>query len=128
MLDHSQASFAAGVNDDDLVLDFGVVQPGGTVEELPFTLYNLLSASGYTAGLDLDLISATGGDTGAFSLDAAAFANLAAGSFADFEANFVGTSLGTFEATYRLLVSDQNLPGATNGRPADADPPCQRRT
>ena len=115
VLDHSRASFAAGLDLDVLSLDFGTIDLGSTAVESA-SLFNLLSLADFTAGLDLDAVVGTG-DTGAFTLSLDPFAGLAAGGSVGFDATLDATSLGLFSATYLLSVSDENLPGATSGAP-----------
>jgi endonuclease I len=113
VLDHSNASFAGGSDANALTINFGAVNKGQTATQ-SFNLYNLLSASGYTAGLDLDSITATG-DTGMFASGLNGFSALTAGGSNLFMASFTPTGPGTFAATYTLGVSDENLSGATAG-------------
>ena len=113
VLDHSNASFASSEDADTLFLNFQAVNIG-TTATLHFSLANLLTASGYTAGLDLDTITAAG-DTVPFGSDLATFAALQAGTSRDFTATFTPTKRGTFYAEYTLGVSDENLSGATAG-------------
>lgn len=113
VLDRSNASFAAGADADSLTINFGAVNKGQTATQ-SFNLYNLLTASGFTAGLDLDSISATG-DTGLFGSGLSGFSALAAGQANSFVASFTPTAAGAFSATYTLGVSDENLSGAAAG-------------
>ncbi|MDB5328086.1 MAG: putative ribonuclease [Phycisphaerales bacterium] len=113
VLDHSNASFVAGSDVDAMTLNFGAVNKDQTAT-MGFSLYNLLAASGYTAGLDLDNITASG-DTAMFGSGLGVFSALAGGSAADAMASFTPTTPGVFSATYVIAVSDENLSGATAG-------------
>ncbi|MGC4032080.1 MAG: endonuclease [Tepidisphaeraceae bacterium] len=113
VLDHSNASFDTASDTDTLVVNFQNVDIGKSLSA-NFSIANLLTASGYTAGLDLDSISGTG-DTSAFTNGLSAFNALTAGSQASFLATFTPNRQGIFYATYTLGVSDENLSGATAG-------------
>ena len=114
VLDHSEASFAPGVNQDALVIDFGTIATGGGVLTQPFTIENLEATMGFTAGLDLDGIVGSG-QTATLFTDLAPFANLAAGSGLSFTASFDTSAVGVFSAQYVLSVSDENVSGAAAG-------------
>lgn len=113
VLDHSNASFTDSADANTLNVDFGAVDIN-TSESIGYSLFNLLTASGYVAGLDLDSIVATG-DTAVFGSGLTTFMALAGGDFEAFNATFSPTMIGTFNASYTLGVSDENLSGATNG-------------
>src|SRR5262249_42226634 len=81
---------------------------------IPFKIANLLGLAGFTADLDLDSIAGSG-DTAILTTSLGTFANLDAGSSDNFLASFNTSTIGSFEATYTLSVSDENLPGATAG-------------
>lgn len=113
VLDHSNASFASDQDADTLFLNFQAINLGKTAT-LNFSLSNLLTASGYVAGLDLDSITSVG-DTSAFGTDLAKFVAMQAGTSGDFTATFTPDRGGAFYAEYTLGVSDENLSGATAG-------------
>ena len=112
LLDHANASFVAGEDQDSLTIDFGQIVAGSGTQMQSFDIFNLVATAGYTALLDLDLITPAG-DTGVLSTDVATFANLAAGASHSFSAVFDPTSPGEFSSTYTFGLSDENLPGAT---------------
>ncbi|MBC8143352.1 MAG: hypothetical protein H7Y38_18145, partial [Armatimonadetes bacterium] len=112
VLDHANASFSSLTDTNTLTLDFGTLAPGASLTQ-NFALANLLATNGFTAGLDLDAINATG-NTGAFSTTLMSFTNAAAGGSQTFGAMFSALAPGDYAATYTLLFSDQNLPGATS--------------
>ena len=112
VLDHSNASFVSGIDQDLLTIDFGTLAPGGTVNSA-FDLFNLESTLGFTADLDLDSIVGSG-DTAVLGSNLAAFAGLAANGSNGFLASFDTSSVGTFSASYTLNLSDEDIAGATN--------------
>jgi endonuclease I len=112
VLDHAIPSLASTLT-TSTTLDFGNIALGSSVSPLSFSIFNLNAPSSFTAGLDLDSISGT---NPAFSTNLATFSNLAAGSSQGFTSSFNGTSLGTFQQTYTLTLSDENLSGATGNK------------
>ncbi len=112
VLDHSNASFVTGLDQDLLTIDFGTLAVGGTVNSA-FSLFNLEQALGFTADLDLDSIIGSG-DTGTLGSNLAGFAGLAGGGSNGFSASFDTSSLGSFSATYTLNLSDEDIAGATS--------------
>jgi exonuclease III len=114
VLDHAQASLSASEIVKSDVLEFGLLDLASGPITLEASLSNLLSPSGYTAGLDLDGILASG-DTAWFTLSLQTFENLAAGTTASFASTFLGNApAGTYTATYQFLLSDQDLPGSAS--------------
>jgi hypothetical protein len=114
VLAHSNASFQAGLDTDSLTIDFGIVAKGLPSPTRNFSIYNLLSELGVTAGLDIDAIDAFG-DISAFDTDLSTLANLTAGADADFSATLNTSTTGTFDLSFSIDVSDVDLPGATAG-------------
>lgn len=114
VLDHSEGSFAPGVDQNALTIDFGTIVDGGGILTQAFTLENLEASPGFTAGLDLDGIVGTG-QTAVLFTDLAPFTDLAAGSGLSFIASFDTSTVGVFSAQYVLSVSDENLSGAVAG-------------
>ncbi len=112
VLDHSDASFAFGLDQDLLTIDFGTLGVGGTVNNV-FDLFNLESTLGFTADLDLDSIVGAG-DTGVLGSNLVPLSGLTAGSSSIFLANFDTSAPGSFSATYTLNLSDEDIAGATN--------------
>ncbi len=114
VLAHSEASFNASADQNTLTLDFGTVLLNEAVSPLAFSIANLESVTGFTAGLDLDSILGTG-DTGVLTTNLSEFFDLLAGERVDYLASFDTSTLGVFSATYTLAVSDEDLLGAADG-------------
>ncbi len=114
VFDHSNASFDTPSDTDEITVDFGNVTQGSTAEAQR-AIHNLVATTGFTAGLDLDSIVAFD-PAGVFSTTLAAFTNLAAGSSNDFALAMDTANVGSFSGSYTLLLSDQDLPGATGGQ------------
>ncbi len=112
VVDHAQASFASGLDQNLLTIDFGNVNLGGTLDT-SFDIFNLEQTFGYTADLDLDSILGSG-DTSVLTTDLSAFSGLTAGSSNDFLACFDTSTMGSFSATYTLTLSDEDITGATS--------------
>lgn len=116
VLNHANPSFAAGEDINSLTHDFGVVAQGSAMPSFDFELFNLESTTGFTAGLELDQILASG-DIAALSTDVDLFGGaslLHAGESLAFSAAFDTSTVGDFLATYSLSFSDEDLPGASN--------------
>jgi hypothetical protein len=112
VLDHADASFASGIDQNLLTIDFGTLAVGGTVNSA-FDIFNLEQTLGFTADLDLDSIIGSG-DTGVLGSNLASFAGLSAGGSSAFSASFDTSVLGSFSASYTLNLSDEDIDGATN--------------
>ncbi|MEE9211970.1 MAG: autotransporter-associated beta strand repeat-containing protein, partial [Phycisphaeraceae bacterium] len=114
VLDHSEGSFNSLSNIDFLNIDFGTIALGSGVQSQLTSLFNLEAAVGFTAALDLDSLLGTG-DIATLTTDLTTFSGLAAGGEQQFNVMLDTSTIGTFNATYFLGVSDENLSGATNG-------------
>ncbi len=115
VLERSEGSFDAGVDQDTLVIDFGSVVAGSSVQTENLTIHNLEVVPGSTASLDLDSVVGSG-DTAALFTDFAPVSELAAGGGQMFTASFdPGVGIGTFAATYTISVSDEDIAGAGSG-------------
>ncbi len=112
ILDPADASFVSGSDQNLLTIDFGTLAPGGTVNSA-FDIFNLEETLNFTADLDLDSIIGSG-DTGILGNNLAIFASLAAGSSNAYMASFDTSVVGSFNATYTLNLSDEDIAGATN--------------
>lgn len=113
--EHAEASFDALVNEDTRTIDFGIVPAECGVDTEGFAVYNIEVVSGFTAALDLDSISPAG-DTVALYTDLAGFSDLPAGDGQSFHAYFDTTlGAGSYESSYTLSVSDEDLPGTQSG-------------
>jgi len=122
VLAHSNARFtdnggsgakALSNNNDNLEIDFGTLAQGGDIDSF-FDVFAQVTVTGYTAGLDLDLISSSG-DTGVLAvIGKVAFSDLAAGFGESYTGRFDTSAAPTsYLATYVFKLSDQNLPGAS---------------
>jgi endonuclease I len=111
VLDHANASFTAGVDQNTLTIDFGTVGGGCGSTDLPFAIHNLDTTPGLTAALDLDAINGTG-DTSVLTTNLATFTNLSAGGNQAYVATVDTSTPGIYSATYTLSLSDENLSGA----------------
>ena len=114
VLDHANASFDGGTDDDEITVDFGTVTQGST-QSTSRSVHNLVATTAFTAGLDLDSILEND-PSGVFSTDLANFTNLAAGNSQSFTLNLDTSNLGTFSGSLTLGLSDQDLPGAMGGQ------------
>ena len=88
---------------------------GGHIDSF-FDVFAEIVIPGFTAGLDLDLLSGAG-DTGTlFCLSGpASFSNLAAGTGETYTFSLDTSTTGVFAATYTFNLSDEDLPGAGGG-------------
>ncbi|MCO6437035.1 MAG: endonuclease [Phycisphaerae bacterium] len=115
VLDHAEASFDAGTDDNTLTLDFGGVPAGSGLHQLNFGIHNLEVTAGFTAALDVDSISPSG-DTAELSTNLAPVANIPAGGAQFFTATLDGDAApGAYSTTFVIAVSDENIPGAAPG-------------
>jgi endonuclease I len=107
VLDHAIASFTTPTDNNSLLINFGSLVQGTTAIPIAFSVNNLVTTAGFTAGLDL-LNVVGGGNTGVLSTNLAPFANLAAGGARSFQASFDTINTGSFSATYTLNLSDDS--------------------
>ena len=118
ILNPSNASFSATANLKSRSLDFGIYAQNDVATPLSFSIGNLASAAGanLTASLDLDSISVTGNNIGGafFTTLASTSSSLLAGANLNFSAGLLTTALGTFNASFAINNSDENIPGAQN--------------
>jgi endonuclease I len=114
VLDHATPSFVAGLVEDELSFNFGSIAMGSTSPTFQFDVFNFATTPIYTADLDFDSIMSTG-DASNFATSLAAAAGsltLGAGAGQGFMAMLDTSAIGMFEATYTLMFSDEDLPGA----------------
>jgi endonuclease I len=104
VLAHANASFNVATDTNTKTLNFGTVYVGSGSHTLGFAVSNLISASGYIAGLDL-LSNSSTGDTSILTTNLAPFGGLATGSSQAFTATF-NAPVGSYSATYTLNLSD----------------------
>jgi endonuclease/exonuclease/phosphatase family metal-dependent hydrolase len=116
VLAHANGSLAPGSDQDALTIDFGIRARGSSVPVQNFAVYNLADASGFTAGLDLDSINASG-SLARLSANVATFTNLAGGGSTSFGASLDTSAVGSLSTSYTLNLSDQDLLGATTLAP-----------
>lgn len=118
VLDHADASFASNVDSNALTIDFGSIPAAAGIQSGMYSVYNLASTTGFTADLDVLLVTPAGDDT-VLTTDAAPVSAILPGGSVMFDAEFDPTSSGPggFAATYTLETADENLPGSTMGTP-----------
>ncbi len=114
VLDPASPSLSAQSSQTTRSIALGQFRQGQGVRGVTLAdlVQNLVSTSGFTAGLDLDSIAPLSGNTDVLGL-AGVFTALPAGDAADLQAAINTEQLGTFSATYLLHLSDENLPGAS---------------
>jgi hypothetical protein len=116
VLDHATPSFENATLTTSLVHDFGSVTVGSTAPSFNFDVFNFTATPGYTADMDFDSVMVSG-DAGVLTTDLAASAGslaLAAGTGQTFTSMLDTATDGSFSATYTLMFSDEDLPGALN--------------
>ena len=116
VVDHSEASFDSGMDQDTLVIDFGTVNSASPLQTEDFTIHNLEVVAGFTASLDVDGESGSG-DTAALFTDVTPVSDIEAGGAGQmFTASFdPSVGIGSYSATYTITVSDEDISGATAG-------------
>lgn len=112
VVDHSNASFSTASDVNAQSIDFGYVPQGFAARTASFAVTNLAAASGYTADLALNSISASGSSS--FTTNASAFGHLAAGAQNSYAATLDTSAAGALSAVHTLAVSDEAIPGATS--------------
>jgi endonuclease/exonuclease/phosphatase family metal-dependent hydrolase len=109
---HARPSFSAAEQQTSATIEFGIWARGSGTVTNGGAVHNLQDASGFTAGLDVDAVSAHG-DTSRLSSNVAPFTNLAPTSSRSFIVMLDTSTLGTLTTTYTLATSDEDLPGET---------------
>jgi autotransporter-associated beta strand protein len=114
VLHHATASFLSNSLAATLNLDLGTLNFGDAAANQSFNLFNLpgVSGSAWTARLDLDSFTETDA-SGLFSTTLSPFSNLAAGASSSYAVSMAAAALGSFQGSFTLHLSDENLPGAT---------------
>jgi hypothetical protein len=117
VLNHSQASFDAAQDADDLLLDFGTLPSGGMPQVLGFSIHDL--ESGGLPAATLHIVDVQGsGDTAWLQTDVVAGTQIAGGGSQVFSASFdPAGSPGLYQAVYVIGVTDEPLPGGLAGEP-----------
>jgi hypothetical protein len=114
VLDHATPSFQDSTLTTSLMHDFGSVTVDSTAPTFNFDVFNFTATPGYTADMDFDSVMVSG-DAGVLATDLEASAgslSLAAGAGQMFTAMLDTATAGSFSATYTLMFSDEDLPGA----------------
>jgi endonuclease I len=118
VLDHANASFTLPADTNTLAIDFGVLAVGSGPHTQPVTIYNLAAVPGYTASLILTEVTPAGSLSVLHTDIAPLPSPLAAEAGAVFTATVnSNVAPGSYQSTYTLSVSDEELPGATAGTP-----------
>ncbi len=113
VIGHSEGSLASPSDVDSQNINFGTVIVGAPTQTSGFVVANV--APGGSAALDLDSIVPAG--SGELTTDATTFSNLPAGNVNNYTASMNTSAAGAFSGTHTFNVSDEDLPGATNGNP-----------
>jgi endonuclease I len=108
VLDHMNGSFAADSDQDAIFLDFGQVTQGDTIAGIGIDLFNLEATAGFTSDMDIDAVVRTG--SSAFGLEGLT-GTVGAGASASGLATLDTDTLGSFDATWLVQVSDEDLLG-----------------
>jgi len=112
VLDHPLASFSSEVQQQELMIDFGIVPLGSGPAMLGSMITNLAGAKGPALAADLDLDAIQGiDDTDVLQMNLSTFSGLAQGASVSFDSKFTPNGVGQFAATYTLMLSDEDLPG-----------------
>ncbi|MFG0256982.1 MAG: endonuclease [Phycisphaerales bacterium JB043] len=115
VLDHAEASFASGFDQNTTSFDLGTIALGGGDSLDSVDVFNLEATPGFTAGLDITLAGSSG-DTGALVVDTTSLAAIASGSSDSLSVRLVDDNAGSFSATYTFDTGDDaTLHGAASG-------------
>jgi len=116
-VDHSNGSFDANSDADGVVVDFGTVAQNGSITPASVSVWNLVSPNGATADLDVDSVNGSG-STSVLSINLAPSSGLEAGQAIVFQASITTSAApGPYQSVYSVIVSDENIPGATAQAP-----------
>lgn len=113
VLDHANGSFDSGADQNQIALDFGLLEVGDSAGELTFDLWNLVATAGYTADLVVGTPTADSGDTLSLVLLDGSGTVLPGGSVEQ-TAQMLTGSAGQFQAVWEIIAGDEDLPGATD--------------
>jgi endonuclease I len=116
VLDHATPSFVGQSEVASLMYDFGTVALGSSAPMFSFDVFNYATTPVYTADLDFDSLMSTGDTTQLSTNLVGAAGSLVLDPDANqgFTATFDTSSIGMFSATYTLMFSDEDMPGALN--------------
>lgn len=109
-IDHSLASLSGQSQLSDIVIDFGQLDVDETSPVLGYSVWNI-APSVYAANLDIDSVMVIG-DAGTFATDITPLSGILPGESADFQVEIDTQTIGTYEATAIITLSDEDLPGA----------------
>lgn len=108
VLASANASFDSNTDDNSIDIDLGAINQGGGDAVIDIPVYNLASAPGFTAKLDIEYDSGSG-DTSALVIDSMLdITNVDAGVSANVQATLSDAAVGAFSATYTLRTFDQH--------------------
>lgn len=110
-LEHAIASFDSSSAVTSLDIDFGTLVLGSSISSIGFDIFNLVGING--VALDLTNITSSG-DIAAFVTDLGLFSDLAHGAQNSYSASFDPSSVGSFDATYLLTLSDDAVGASTS--------------
>jgi endonuclease I len=116
VLDHATPSFTNSSLATSLMRNFGTVTTVSAAQGFNFDVFNLTATPGFTANMDFDSVMASG-HTSILTTNAAALAgslSLVGGMGQTFTTAMSTAAVGSFSATYTLMFSDEDLPGAIN--------------
>ncbi len=116
VLNPSNASFDAAVDQDVMTINLGIHQQGAARVSESFDITNLLSSGGITSALDLDSVEVIGSDAPAISTDLSMFFGLDADSTRPFNAFLDTTDVGVFSERLLLTLSDEDVLGETTNQ------------
>jgi endonuclease I len=117
VLDHAKPSFTNPATSTTITRNFGIRTTENAAASLDFDVFNLNTTAGFTANLDFDSVVAFAGDTSVLTTNADLFEGslqLAGGTGHTFTATMDTGPVGSFDATYKLNFSDENVAGAQN--------------
>jgi endonuclease/exonuclease/phosphatase family metal-dependent hydrolase len=113
VLDHANGSFNDAADQNQIALDFGLLEVGDATGELTIDLWNLVATAGYTADLVIETPTADSGDTLVLTLlDGSG--TVVAGSSLEQTAQMLTDTAGQFQAVWEIVAGDEDLPGATD--------------
>jgi endonuclease I len=114
ILSPSNASFSASSSLKSTSYDFGIVARDANTPMQWINIHNLPAAAGasLTASMNLDGLSVAGNGSAFFTPFEGSNFNHTAGTFYAFGVDLNTTAVGTFAATYTIINSDENIPGA----------------
>ncbi len=112
VLEHPVASFAGDTVMNELTIDFGQITLGETPASQSVSLFNYdgAGAPAFASLLDLDAVVPGLGSDG-FFVNLLSGSSLVQGDSILFDASLVATEAGSYETTYTIDLSGEDLPG-----------------